>query len=79
MGSTSRFHMADEDFDEIDKMCNPVSDSVDGISSDENEEEGDMELNPVWCKATSGLKDTVSYTHLDVYKRQIQTFPLKKL
>ena len=55
--STSRAHMTDDDFDEIEELCNPVSDSDDSISSDESEEESDMELNPVWHNATSGLKD----------------------
>lgn len=57
MVSTSRFYMVDDDLDEIDKLCNLVSNSDDGISSDESkEQECYIELNPVWCNMTTRLK-----------------------
>lgn len=40
-------------FDEIDKLCNSVSNSDNSISSNESDEECDMELNPVWHDVTS--------------------------
>ena len=43
VASTSWADMADDDFDEIDKLCNVVSDTNNGISSDESEE-NDMEF-----------------------------------